>query len=177
MKKMSLKSLLAISATTAFFLTVGAAAKAAPLPLSIVFSPSGVEDGVGGQTLTFDAGVTNNGLTLVYLNSDSYSLVGGLGLSDTDYLNNAPFFLAAGESSSDFAIFTVTIPNGTPDGVYAGNFEILGGGPMDFTDEVGSANFDVEVTPEPPTWELMALALMAVLGMKSWSTYRRQTAA
>jgi len=134
-----------------------------------------------GDVLEFDATVTNNTASDVYLNSDSFNVDSPLALDDSPYFNNFPLLLTpSGDSGDTYTgeLFAVTIPNGTPLGLYTGYFEILGGGdPSDYTDEIGSVNFDVEVTPEPPTWELMVLALLALLGMKSWSTYRRQTAA
>jgi hypothetical protein len=146
---------------------------------------SPVQTGELGDLLEFDATFTNNTLSTVYLNTDSFNVDAPLTLDDTAFLTTFAYDPSTGDydvgPGDSFAglLFTVTIPSVpvTPLGLYSGSFEIYGGDASDVSDVIGSANFDVEVTPEPPTWELMALALMGLLGMKSWSTYRRQTAA
>ncbi len=141
---------------------------------------SSFQTGELGNLLEFDATFTNNTASDVYLNADSFNVDSPLTLDDSPYFNNFPLLLTpTGDPGDTYTgeLFAVKIPNGTPLGLYTGNFDILGGDPSDYTDVIGFANFDVEVTPEPPTWELMALALMGLLGMKTWSTYRRQTAA
>ena len=69
--------------------------------------------------------------------------------------------MAPSSSSGDFELFTVDIPNGTPVGLYAGSFEILGGGPSD-QNVVGTATFDVQITPEPGSLLLLATGLFAL---------------
>jgi hypothetical protein len=187
------RNLLKLSMAVVSLLLAGAAAKADPFTITLTLA-SGFQSGRPGDILEFDATATNNNSSYVYLNSDSPTLAGsvlspttppGLYLDDTAFLttfaldpsNGGNFDLPPGGSFTG-ELFTVEILPDTPLGSYTGQFAILGGGDTsDTTDVIGSANFDVEVTPEPPTWELMALALLALFGMKSCCTYRRQTAA
>jgi len=57
----------------------------------------------------------------------------------------------------------VTIPSGTRYGIYRGSFMIFedpdGGDGTDF-DTLETVGFSVQVTPEPPGWQLVAIALL-----------------
>jgi hypothetical protein len=97
----------------------------------------------------------------IYLNADSNNVDSPLTVDDSGFFNNAPFSLAPSSSSGDFELFTVDIPNGTPVGLYTGSFEILGGGPSD-QNVVGTATFDVEITPDPGTLLLLGTGLLAL---------------
>lgn len=163
-KMKSLKNVLLPSLAIAAFLMTGAAAKADPLTITF---DSPYQRGYGGETLTFSANVTNtDAVNTIDLNSYSYNLASPLGLDGNDYfLVYAPLWLDPSSSSGDFEMFTVFIQLGTPLGLYSGSFEILGGiDPTGDQDEVGTANFDVEVyaTPEPGSYLLFATGLLAL---------------
>jgi hypothetical protein len=156
-----LRSWLLPSLTIVAFLLPGMAAKADPLPLSINLD-SPFQMGVGDQTLTFDVNLINTGTSLVFLNGDGFNLTSPLTLDDSGFWNNSPFFLAASGASGDFELFTVFIPAVTPQGLYTGTFEILGGGDGNAQEVLGDATFDIEVTPEPSSLLLLGTGLLAL---------------
>jgi hypothetical protein len=109
-----------------------------------------------GGTITFAATVTNTDPTnSEYLNADSSNVDSPLTLDDSDFFSNFPFSLGPGESFTG-DLFTVSVPGGLTPGLYTGSFEILGGtDPNDFTDTLGTASFNVNVTPEPSSLLLL----------------------
>ena len=160
-------SLLTAALTMFALLLVPSAAKADPLQINFT---AGFQSGADGTTLQFDATITNTSASNVYLNSDSLSLEGFL-VSDDSPFFNSPLFLAPGDFYTG-ELFTVNIPIGTPTGLYAGNFTIIGGDASDFIDPAGSADFNVNVTPEPPTVITLASA-MSILFLLSSRRHRR----
>lgn len=150
---------LLLSLATAGFLLAGTAAKADPLTLTLDAPYQAGEPGV----FTFTATVSNDDPSAtVFLNGDFVVLDSPLTYDDTGFNLNAPLFLGPLTSSGDFVLFTVTVPEGTPIGLYAGTFEILGGGDGSAADVVASANFDIEATPEPGSFLLLATGLLAL---------------
>lgn len=145
--------------TVAGLLLTGPNAKATTLSLTIT---QAFQAGSDGELLTFDATVTDTAATgTVYLNSDSTTLSGPLLLDDSPFFNNFPLSMNPGDSFTG-ELFTVSIPLGTPQGLYPGTFEILGGGPSDFNDVIASANFNVFVTPEPANAVLLLSGLLMI---------------
>ena len=163
-----LRSLLFLSLTIVGLLLAATAANADPLSLTFT---QAFQSGVGGDTLTFDVTAINNSLTeVVNFNSDSLNInpVGNDLVTNDEFQANAPFFLNPGDSS-EYEAFTVFIPAGTPAGLYEGSY-VIEGGPTDSDfNEVGTVNFDVQVTPEPSS---LVLLLTGMAGLAE--TLRRR---
>lgn len=157
----------------------GTAAKADPITITLTDAFLTV---TAGDTVIFDATTTNTTSSWVYLNGAQANLDSPLSPSDVDYVdyfyNNFPFYLTeSGDPADTFGpadIFSVTVPSGTPNGVYAGEFDILGGPTSADLNVVGTVDFDVQVTgtattPEPNSFLLMGTGLLllgAVAGRK-----------
>jgi len=168
------RSLLAPSLAIACLLAAGTAAKADSLSIALT---EAYQSGLPGDVIAFDATVTNNSSATENLNGDEFYVDSPLAVDDSPYFNNWPLTLGAGDSFSGL-LFNVDIPDDADLDLYTGYFDITGGHYS--TSEsfvIGSANFDVQVTPEPPTWELMAMALAALLGFTGWNSRRRPSAA
>jgi PEP-CTERM motif len=167
-KMKSLRSLFLLPLTIVAFLVAGTAANADPLSITL---DSPYQNVGPGQTVTFTATITNLDPTdTMYLNGDSFNLDAPLSLDDSGFWNNSPFSLDPSSSSGDIELFTVSAPFDAV-GLYSGSFEILGGDPSDFTDVVGSATFNVNVTPEPSSLLLLGSGLMGLA-----TTVRRRRA-
>jgi len=131
-----------------------------------------IQTAAPGSTITFDATITNLSSTApVYLNGDSrVTSSTDLTIDDTPFLFNFPLSLDPSEASGPFALFNVFVDPITPDGTYDFNsFSILGGLDGSTFDTIGIANFSITVgspvaTPEPRTFLLLLLGLLALMG-------------
>jgi hypothetical protein len=155
----NLKNLPILSLTMMGLLLAGTTARADLLSITLgspfqTLSPGG--------TVAFDATVTNNTDAEIFLNGDSSTLDALLDpsdLSDADYAS-FPLSLDPGASFTD-PLFTVTAPLGTSAGIYAGSFEITGGVDDSASFNLGSADFNIDVTgaaalvPEPSSLILL----------------------
>ena len=164
----NLKNLPLLSLTMMGLLLAGTTAKADPLSL-ILGSP--FQTISPGGTVAFNATVTNTTGAAIFLNGDSSTLDALLDpsdLSDADYAS-FPLSLDPGASFTG-PLFTVTVPLGTPGGIYAGSFEITGGGDGSASFSLGSADFNIDVTgtgavvPEPSGLVLMFSGIAGLAG-------------
>ena len=140
----------------AYLLMAGTAAKASTLSVNL----SAPFQSGSGKVFAFNATVTNTSGSTVFLNADAFNVGSPLMVDDS------PFFLtpiSLGPSNSFTSLlFNVDVPAGTPIGVYAGSFEILGSASLtDTTTVAGTAVFNVAATPEPSS---LILVLMGLAG-------------
>jgi len=148
---MKLKLMLAVTALLLCLSSV--AAHADSLNLTLTNPVQSIYGDVGG-TLTFQATVstpdTNTGT--VYLNFDNFSST--FALDDTGFLVGFPLSLGPNMSFTG-DLFTLTVPANSALGTYVGSFSILGGGDSGALDTLATANFTVNVVPEPSSMILL----------------------
>lgn len=157
---MNVKKLLVSTMMTACFLLVGTASKADPLTIQL--APP-IQSGSSGEVLSFDATVTNNTDATLFLNSDTSFVDSPLTLDDSPFFSGYPLSLDAGASFSG-PLFNIDIPPGASLSLYAGSFSIAGGADSGSQNELGSANFNVSVTPEPSSLLLVVTGLAGLAG-------------
>ena len=119
--------------------------------------------GFPGSTVTFSGTLTNTTASTVFLNFAGINLSGGFTPADLDtgpFFANAPLSLAAGESTPRIGLFAIDIPNPFADGPYQGTFTVLGGLNANAQNTLGSANFTVQVVPEPCSVALVGMAFV-----------------
>lgn len=119
------------------------------------------------STVIFAGTITNNTASTVFLNGDSFSLIGnGLTLDDTKFNSNAPLSLSPGGTTGAIGLFDVTIDPTAANGSYPGSFTVQGGGPG-ITDPLVSQPFTINVAParSATTPEPGVLGLLSALGM------------
>jgi len=147
----------------AVLLLMGTAAKADTLSISFSLAQPYQTTDVG--MLSFVATITNIGSETVYLNGDALTVNSPLVSDDTPFWDNFALPLSNGDSETA-ELFTITVPGGTPYGLYAGSFALLGGDDISSQSQLGSVDFNVNVaanvnvTPEPCAFLLMGTGLL-----------------
>lgn len=131
-------------------------------------------DAMPGDVLTFTGTLQNLDSSIVDLNLCQINMTGQF-VTDcsSPFLTNAPLTLNPLDTSADFIMFTITVnlPYTDALGPQSGSFDVLGGvegpGGYDPTTQnlLGTADFSVNVVPEPGTAGLWLLAGAVMLAM------------
>jgi len=127
-----------------------------------------------GQTFNFSGLISNNDQSTVDLNNIDVTLDGSLFQVDLSPFFSGPLTVGPEATTLPFTLFSITVdvPYDAPPGVQTGTVTILGGvevgGTYDPTvqDFLGSAPFNVNVvsTPEPSTFAMISLPMLAGIG-------------
>jgi hypothetical protein len=133
-------------------------------PLALTFTSS-LLTASRGQTVTFSATLMNTGVTELFLNSDTVNITAPLIADDTKFFLNFPRSLTANQSVTA-PILDVMVPLSAAPGLYPGNFTVLGGSTANDLTNIGSANFAVNVVPEPGTIGLFVGGGLWLLGLR-----------
>jgi hypothetical protein len=143
------------------------AAPASADSISLILSHP-VQTGAPGSTLTFDATVSAplvNG-AMVFLNFDNFgdTIPGANTIDDSGFFLDFPLSLDPGDNFTG-TLFSVALPPGVAAGSYTGFFEIFGGSSADAMNPLATVNFQINATPEPGSWVLLATGL-GILAMR-----------
>jgi hypothetical protein len=174
------RNLLIRSLAVVGFLLVVTAAKADTLTLTLnpAYQSGSSTSWVFTGTISYTSSdALNDSGATEFLNGDASYVDAPSVLDDSSFNINAPLSMIPGQSYTG-VMFTVTTPSYSSglSNDYVGYFDIVGGNsPSDDTDVLASSNFNIHVTPEPPGWELMALALAGSFAAISWKFWRGHT--
>lgn len=132
-----------------------------------------LESGAPGGQVIFSGTLTNLAATDLFLTDISYAFTApGDSYLTPDFnffFQNVPGVLLEDESYSD-VIFKISIAAGTPAGIYNGQVTFLGGDLEGSLDALGTADFQVESTPEPGAIWLIASGLAALPAARKFRT-------
>ena len=137
------------------------------LPSDFLSLDPSTQTGWGGQTLLFSGTITNAGVDQLFLNGADLSAPFPLSGDASPFLAS-PLSLNGGTFEFALPLFTVAIPPGTPDGLLGpGTLSITGGADGGAQDNLGSADFSVNVVaPEPGSMLLGGIGVMLLAAIR-----------
>jgi hypothetical protein len=120
-----------------------------------------------GDLLHFTAVISNTGPDEVFLNQDAPNPPAGNFTVDDFFFVNVPISLLGGTDSGSINLFDILVgPN--PYGFYIGSYDLSGGADSNATDFLTTAEFSIQVVPEPATAVLIGLStVLSVLWRRS----------
>jgi hypothetical protein len=142
--------------------------------LDITFDQS-VLAGSPGAVVEFFGTLDNTTDADLFLNADNFNLSAfdPSSIDDGPFFANTPTgFLDPDASTGDIGLFNITIPDSFDAGNYDGTFQVLGGATGDDQTIIGSADFTVQVTPEPASGVLLLTALIVLVLIKGIAVRR-----
>jgi PEP-CTERM motif len=155
-KRLSL-ALMVLVAMAAMLLPTSAFANS----IAVTFSVNPIQVGQGWTTLTGTIAAPAGNTGTVLINGDSFSIGSPLSADDTTFILNSPTSLASGASWTG-GLISIFVPSGTPIGIYSGYFTVIGGVLQSSGDDLGSADFNVLVTPEPTSIMLLGTGILGI---------------
>jgi hypothetical protein len=162
---MRLKKLVVLSLAIVGLMLAGTVAKADTLTLTLATPYE-----IGPQPLFYFYGTisytstdaVNNFNAGENLTGDLPVLDAGLILDDSPFLNNAPLTMSLGDTWTGLLFTVAAPPYGAGSNFYTGSFSILGGGDPSDQGVLATDDFNVQVTPEPGSYQLFGMGLLAL---------------
>jgi hypothetical protein len=122
------------------------------------------QNAVAGDVVELDATIINlDPVNSLYLNSDNVAhLDASLTWDDTAFGNISWPLSPAGDPGDSYtgALFDVTVPLGTANGTYGGEYQVFGGSSSDASDLLADQDFTINVGGASPVPEPSSLLLL-----------------
>jgi len=161
------RNLLILSLAFAGFLLAGTAAKADTLTLSLA-SPYQIGPGplftfVGTISYT-DTDAVNDADATEYLTGDTVLVDAPATYDDSSFNLYAPLSMNQGDTWTGVLFTVSTPPYGAGPNFYSGSFTILGGSDPSDDNPLATADFDIQLTPEPSSLLLLLTGMAGLAG-------------